>query len=89
MMPDDGIRTTSTRGALVNTSGGASTAPSTDWTDSVYGTGDGDYYNTSTSVYCDKEEEEEFPIDEEPYSIPVNDPEILIRDCFSISREPP
>ena len=82
MTPDNGTgwRSTSTRGAT--------TVTGTDETDVVYGDGDSDVSWTTTG-YCDKEEEEELPVDEEPYPIPNNDAEILIRDYFNIIREPP
>ena len=93
MTPDDGLRTTGTCRAWTNTSGGASTASSSDdisdSTDSVYDAGNGDCYGTCTPVYCDKEEEEELPVVEEPYNLPTNDIEIPIRDYFNIVREPP
>ena len=76
-------------GTWRNTTGGASTASSTDSTDDVYGSGDDEFGHTSTSVYCDKEEEEEIPIEEEPFGLPTDEELNVIRNLFAIIREPP
>jgi len=82
----DGTRATT----WTNTSGGASTASSTDSTNDVYGSGDGGWSETSTSVYCNKEEEEEeLFVEEEPFKIPGDEHLPNIRDYFGITKEPP
>ena len=78
------------RTGWTNTSGGATTASSTDSTNDVYGNGDGDlWYESSTCVYCEKEEEEEIIIEEEPYDVPNDEDLLVIRRYFEIQREPP